>query len=261
MHSPAGRALGPPSRLQVRSTAYGTITVWLTGSAAVLLVVLAAHRVVRRVRGEPSPRDRTGPSVGPPTRARDADTRDADTRDADTRTDTRDAAPGTGGGGTGAPDGPADGTGPRVGPGTPHDAGAHAARPGASDPSGTGPPPVTHADRPRRRGPSLGRASSLTMAVASLVSRVTGFLRQLAAGERLGPGRRQRLLHGREHAAQHRLRAAARRRADQRDRPAAGPRADRGRRRRRGLHPAAADRRRRRRWPARPCWRCWPRRC
>ena len=65
VHSPAGRALGPPSRLQVRSTAYGTITVWLTGSAAVLLVVLAAHRVVRRVRGEPNPRDRTGPSVGP----------------------------------------------------------------------------------------------------------------------------------------------------------------------------------------------------
>ena len=66
VHSPAGRALGPPSRLQVRSTAYGTITVWLTGSAAVLLVVLAAYRVVRRIRGEPSPRDRTGPSVGPP---------------------------------------------------------------------------------------------------------------------------------------------------------------------------------------------------
>jgi hypothetical protein len=40
--------------------------VWLTGSAAVLLVVLAAYRVVRRIRGEPSPRDRTGPSVGPP---------------------------------------------------------------------------------------------------------------------------------------------------------------------------------------------------
>jgi hypothetical protein len=66
VHSPPGRALGPPSRLQVRSTAYGTITVWLTGSAAVLLVVLAAYRVVRRIRGEPSPRDRTGPSVGPP---------------------------------------------------------------------------------------------------------------------------------------------------------------------------------------------------
>ena len=66
VHSPAGRALGPPSRLQVRSTAYGTITVWLTGSAGVLLIVLAAHRVVRRIRGEASPRDRTGPAVGPP---------------------------------------------------------------------------------------------------------------------------------------------------------------------------------------------------
>ena len=66
VRSPAGRALGPPSRLQVRSTAYGTITVWLTGSAGVLLIVLAAHRVVRRIRGEASPRDRTGPAVGPP---------------------------------------------------------------------------------------------------------------------------------------------------------------------------------------------------
>jgi hypothetical protein len=66
VYSPAGRALGPPSRLQVRSTAYGTITVWLTGSAGVLLIILAAHRVVRRIRGEASPRDRTHPAVGPP---------------------------------------------------------------------------------------------------------------------------------------------------------------------------------------------------
>ncbi|MGH3613271.1 MAG: DUF6049 family protein [Pseudonocardia sp.] len=51
--SPDGGSLGPPSRLRVRSTAYGTITVWLTGSAAVLLVVLVARRVVRRIRGEP----------------------------------------------------------------------------------------------------------------------------------------------------------------------------------------------------------------
>ena len=105
VHSPAGRALGPPSRLQVRSTAYGTITVWLTGSAAVLLVVLAAHRVVRRVRGEPSPRDRTGPSVGPPTP-------EAPTPETPTPETPR---PEPDGGGTGAPDGPADGTGPRVG--------------------------------------------------------------------------------------------------------------------------------------------------
>ena len=46
---------------------------------------------------------------------------------------------------------------------------------------------MTHADRPRRQGPSLGRASSL-MAVASLVSRVTGFLRQLALVSVLGLG-------------------------------------------------------------------------
>jgi hypothetical protein len=66
VRSPAGRALGPPSRLQVRSTAYGTITVWLTGCAGVLLVVLAARRVVRRIRGEPSRRGRVGPAAGPP---------------------------------------------------------------------------------------------------------------------------------------------------------------------------------------------------
>jgi hypothetical protein len=65
VRSPAGRALGPPSRLQVRSTAYGTITVWLTGCAGVLLVVLAARRVVRRIRGEPSRRDRVAPPAGP----------------------------------------------------------------------------------------------------------------------------------------------------------------------------------------------------
>lgn len=46
---------------------------------------------------------------------------------------------------------------------------------------------MTHADRPRRRGSSLGRASSL-MAVASLASRVTGFLRQLALVSVLGLG-------------------------------------------------------------------------
>jgi hypothetical protein len=65
VRTPAGRTLGPPSRLQVRSTAYGTITVWLTGCAGVLLVVLAARRVVRRIRGESSRRDRVAPSTGP----------------------------------------------------------------------------------------------------------------------------------------------------------------------------------------------------
>ena len=59
VRAPDGAPLGPPSRLRVRSTAYGTITVWLTASAGVLLVVLAIRRVRRRVRIEPPPH--TGP--------------------------------------------------------------------------------------------------------------------------------------------------------------------------------------------------------
>lgn len=52
VRTPDGGQLGPASRLRVRSTAYGTITVWLTGTAGVLLVLLAARRVLRRVRRE-----------------------------------------------------------------------------------------------------------------------------------------------------------------------------------------------------------------
>lgn len=61
-----GGRLGPPSRLQVRSTAYGTITLWLTGSAGVLLVVLAARRVLRRVRTEPGRNTDDRPRPGVP---------------------------------------------------------------------------------------------------------------------------------------------------------------------------------------------------
>jgi hypothetical protein len=65
VRSPDGQLLGPPSRLRVRSTAYGTITVWLTASAGILLVVLAVRRVRRRVHDEPPPH--TGPiPVAPP---------------------------------------------------------------------------------------------------------------------------------------------------------------------------------------------------
>jgi hypothetical protein len=65
VRSPDGELLGPPSRLRVRSTAYGTITVWLTASAGVLLVVLAVRRVRRRVLVDPPPH--TGPiPVAPP---------------------------------------------------------------------------------------------------------------------------------------------------------------------------------------------------
>jgi hypothetical protein len=52
VRTPAGGLLGPPSHLKVRSTAYGTITGWLTAIAGGLLVLLAARRVWRRVRGE-----------------------------------------------------------------------------------------------------------------------------------------------------------------------------------------------------------------
>jgi hypothetical protein len=80
VRTPGGELLGPPSRLRMRSTAYGTITVWLTGSAGILLVVLAARRVVvRRRRGEPverreivlgprpgsTPGSPPGPTTGP----------------------------------------------------------------------------------------------------------------------------------------------------------------------------------------------------
>jgi hypothetical protein len=72
--TPGGDTLGPTSRLLLRSTAYGTITVWLTASAAVVLVTLASLRVARRVRrarqdrrSRPRPRHATGPipTVGP----------------------------------------------------------------------------------------------------------------------------------------------------------------------------------------------------
>jgi hypothetical protein len=63
VRTPDGELLGQPSRLRVRSTAYGTITVWLTASAGILLVVLAGRRIVRRIRGEPGNRP---PGTVPP---------------------------------------------------------------------------------------------------------------------------------------------------------------------------------------------------
>lgn len=70
--TPGGEALGPTSRLLLRSTAYGAITVWLTASAAVVLVILASVRITRRVRtsrsgrSDPSEGSRRGPG-GPGT--------------------------------------------------------------------------------------------------------------------------------------------------------------------------------------------------
>ena len=71
--TPAGGVLGPPSHLKVRSTAYGTITAWLTAIAGGLLVLLAARRVWRRVRGEAErPTARVAPTP-PPTVDQPAD--------------------------------------------------------------------------------------------------------------------------------------------------------------------------------------------
>jgi hypothetical protein len=61
----AGSPLGLPSRLQLRSTAYGTITLWLTGTAGLLLVILAVRRITRRLRGAAAGR-RVGGSPNAP---------------------------------------------------------------------------------------------------------------------------------------------------------------------------------------------------
>jgi hypothetical protein len=85
--TPGGDPLGPTSRLLLRSTAYGTITVWLTASAAVVLVTLASLRVARRVRrarqdrrSRPRPRHATGPipTAGPDGAAGRGDRTDGD---------------------------------------------------------------------------------------------------------------------------------------------------------------------------------------
>ena len=63
-----GALLGPPSRLRVRSTAYGTITLWLTGCAGVLLVVLAvrAGRAPDPRRAGPIPQAGPAPAAATP---------------------------------------------------------------------------------------------------------------------------------------------------------------------------------------------------
>ncbi|GEL22979.1 glycoprotein [Pseudonocardia sulfidoxydans NBRC 16205] len=63
VQTPRGDDLGPPTRLQVRSTAYGTVTVWLTVIAGALLVLLVIRRIVRRARDRSGPPD--GPADGP----------------------------------------------------------------------------------------------------------------------------------------------------------------------------------------------------
>jgi hypothetical protein len=66
----SGTPLGTPSRLQLRSTAYGTITVWLTGTAGLLLVILAVRRIARRLRAGAPARQAGRPPLEPRTAVR-----------------------------------------------------------------------------------------------------------------------------------------------------------------------------------------------
>ena len=191
VRSPAGRALGPPSRLQVRSTAYGTITVWLTGARAFCsscwrragwCAGSGASRAVAtgsgRRRGRRTPRrtarrNRHRPRTRRPRRWRaGGPTRSGTARSGTARSGTARSGSANDGAGSGA--------------GAPDPSGAGPPGPGPTDPPGTGPPPVTAADgggpphRRRRRGRRGGGRASGPMAIASLVSRITGFLRQLA---------------------------------------------------------------------------------
>jgi len=50
LSTPGGTSLGEPSSLQLRSTAFGAVTVALTASAGAALILLVAHRIVRRAR-------------------------------------------------------------------------------------------------------------------------------------------------------------------------------------------------------------------
>ena len=100
--------------------------------------------------------------------------------------------------------------------------------------------PSGRADASDERGTRAVLASSRTMAIASLASRVTGFLRSIALVAALGTGLVVRCLQRRQQLPQQRLRAAARRRALERPDPAAGARQRARRRSRRRLHPAAA---------------------
>ena len=79
--TPGGEPLGPSARLLLRSTAYGTITVWLTASAAVVLVILASVRIARRVRAaRRSRRNHRHRGPGPPTDVLDLTNRELQKR-------------------------------------------------------------------------------------------------------------------------------------------------------------------------------------
>ncbi|MDN5919385.1 MAG: hypothetical protein L0I76_30525, partial [Pseudonocardia sp.] len=66
LRTPDGATLGPDTRLRVRSTVYGTVTVWLTAIAGAVLVVLVARRMLRRIRPGADPDAGPGPGGAGP---------------------------------------------------------------------------------------------------------------------------------------------------------------------------------------------------
>ena len=163
---PGRSELGPPSRLLVRSTAYGTITVWLT---------VVRGRAARRAPG------RTGSCAGSGARRPDAGPAGGPL---ELRPDRAEPEP--------EPADPAPSRAPPASPAPPATRHPRRAGPTPPDPDRRRDrhrtPPVTPGERAasRTRTPSLVRTSGV-MAVASLVSRITGFLRQLALVARARP--------------------------------------------------------------------------
>jgi hypothetical protein len=64
VRTPAGGGLGPPVDLTIRSTAYGALTLGITGLAFAVLVCAVCVRLVRRLRGGSSTSP-TQPAEGP----------------------------------------------------------------------------------------------------------------------------------------------------------------------------------------------------
>jgi hypothetical protein len=63
LQTPGGAALGKPVPLRVHSTALGTVTLWITGSALAVLVAAILLRLYRRLRFGPRTTRTRQPSI------------------------------------------------------------------------------------------------------------------------------------------------------------------------------------------------------
>lgn len=144
LRTPDGAALGPDTRLRVRSTVYGTVTVWLTAIAGAVLVALVVRRMLRRIRPVGGPGDRGGPRPSRPPEPGPA-------HSAAGRPEPRPAPPGTQG--SGRPSGSAE----QVTRPTPARRGApRPPSPGSPSPVGRPPSPPSSSPRtPGSRTPGL----------------------------------------------------------------------------------------------------------